>query len=559
MTHDEKEKDRGEGSTDRLVWILVDHSSREAALVPVARELEEEGVEVELVTISEVLGSVAREALAGGAERILRGLRVATRGRAGDEDLIGAFRRRQPDVLVVTEPRFVRSLGVLENLTGVASLQVGIASDLRLDEGWANGQLDVLIVADEQAREAALRQGMSDEQVLLGGPAVRPAFQGELDREKYRDEMGLAEDLVVLVRADGIEPQTLEKLVFQCTLADKKARFVFHYDGDGSTSSTLRRAADQYGLPAAMFGRVPDLERYVAAADAVVAADSDPYLAELLQVGTPQLFVPSGRVSRGNGEVLAGRGLAENLDDLGQLGTRLDRFLADESLAEFREELKNWDGAGRHDALVNSLGDVVRRAEEYREAARAAAPVERTEEEKTEEGPELKGPFETIGRSRPAPSESSRSDGERAPAPRERDFRGISRAEAKEQLAELILKEREQERELREIEKQQERWRGRLQLAREWKEEDLAEEAEGILRGYLEEAGPIEESLQEIRIQKEKLKSAARGESDGRGPARHDDGGGSDRGGRLEERFQKMEVDRDLKGLRDRMKRELGE
>ncbi len=558
---DETNSEGAGANREPTVWLLVDHSAREAALVPIATELEKRGVEVELVTITEVIGSVAREALAGGAERLLRGLRVATRGgEKGDEDLVGAIRRRQPEVLVVTKARHARAIGVLENLTGVKSLQVGLVEDFFIDPAWLSGQLHAFVVPDEETGQALVDRGVDEERIKVGGPALRPGFEAEIDRSTARDDLGLNEErLVVLVRADGFDASTLEKLVFQCTLCDRDARFVFHYDGDGATASTLRRAADQYGLPAAMFGRVSDLERYFGAADAVVAREDDAYLAELLQSGTPCLLAAQSEERSGNAEALAERDLVDSIADIGQLGTVLDRFLQEEHLEERSEVLEQWRGVERHKALVDVLETVVDHAEQWRKPASAAQAPKENGEAKDEEPVEPAGPFETIGRKEGGEERGEPSEkGEEARRPRA-DYSTLTRAEAKEQLAQLIMKEREAERRLKELEKQQERWRDRLQLAREWNEDDLAEEAESILRGYIEEADPLEQELTDIRRQKEKLKSAARGEQPGDGSERGEDGAPGDRVGRMEDRFRKMEVDRDLEGLKDRIRRELGE
>ncbi len=550
-----------EAQGDQKIWILVDHSAREASLIPVARNLEERGFSVELVTITEVIGSVAREALAGGAERLLRGLRVATRGGSGDEDLVGAIRRRQPDMLVVTEARYARAIGVLENLTGVKSLQLGLVPDFYVDAGWFNGQLHAFVVPDESTRDEVVDRGVAPERVCVGGPALRPGFGDEVDRDAARGELGFDDDLVVVVRADGFDSGTLEKLVFQCTLSDRDARFIFHYDGDGATASTLRRAAEQYGLPAAMFGRVPDLERYLVAADGVLASPDDPYLAELLESATPSLLVGADGARRGNGEALCEQGFTAYLDDVGQLGTRLDRFLDDEELGELGSKLEEWGGQERHDQLVEAIEEVAAHADEWRRPARpSAAEADDVADEDTEEASKPSGPFEEIGSrsgstDKDAPAE--RREKEPGEAAR-RDTSRLSQAEAKEQLAELILKEREVERRLQELEKQQERWRDRLELAREWKESDLMEEAESILRGYIDEEKPLLQNLEDIRSQKQKLKAAAR--PGGRGAVDEDgDGEPQGRASKMEERFQKMEVDRDLEGLKDRIRRELGE
>lgn len=561
MTGSPGEKESEGGRPGREVWLLVDHSSAEASLVPVVGELEERGFSVELVTITEVIGNVAREALAGGAERLLRGLRVATRGGSGDEDLIGAIRRRQPDMLVVTQPRYARAIGVLENLTGVESLQVGLVSDFYIDSRWFSGQLHAMIIPDDTMRADVVDRGLPEERVKVAGPALRPGFGDGFDRGKVRSEMGFDEgEMVVLVRADGFDIATLEKAVFQCTLSDREARFVFHHDGDGATAAALRRAADQYGLPAAMFGRVPDLERYFAAADAVLAAEDDPYIAELLESETPSLLVGVQRRTAGNGEALSARELSGFLDDVGQLGTRLDRFLGDQALDGMREALGEWDGRKRHDRLAGVLEEIAEHAEEWRRPVRPAPSADGEEERETPDAADFRGPFETIGTGA-AGADGERTDrgadagGEAAGV--RRDYATLSRAEAKDQLAELILKEREAERRLEELEKQQQRWRGRLELAREWNETELVDEAKSILRGYVDEAEPLEQRLDDIGRQKEKLKEAARTGSGAAGQEDFDDV--SDRASRLEERFQEMEVDRDLEGLKDRIRRELGE
>ncbi len=562
MTEKENETNTPD-SRDEKIWILVDHSAREASLLPVARSLEERGLSVELVTITEVIGSVAREALAGGAERLLRGLRVAISDRGGDEDLVGAIRRRQPDVLVVTEARYARAIGVLENLTGVQSLQVGLVPDFYVGADWFNGQLHAFIVPDEKMRDEIADRGVSEERIRVAGPALRPGFGDDVDRSQARSELGLDEDQqVVLVRASGFDAASLEKLVFQSTLCDRNVRFIFHHDDDGATASTLRRAADEYGLPAAMFGRVSDLERYFAAADAILAADEEPYLAEVLESGTPALILSGERQQPlQNGAALAERGLVNHLDDLAQLGTRLDRFLEPENLEELRVTLREWNGVARHEKLVEVLEEVADQADEWRIPARPTKSDDDVDEEGQEE-PEASGPFESIGSRGGGERASGEQDGEtpardasrRGPA----DFSSLSRAEAKEQLAELILKERKAERRCRELEKQQERWRGRLELARDWNETDLIDEAESILRGYIDEAKPLERELRDIRRQKEKLKAAARSGEDRSGP-RDNAGDTGERPSRMEERFQKMEVDRDLEGLKDRIRRELGE
>ncbi|RAL25195.1 hypothetical protein DL240_03010 [Lujinxingia litoralis] len=566
----------GEASSSEAgrVWILSDQRGREAAYEAVVAGLQERGVDAELVSITEVIGTAAREALAGGAERLLRGLRVATRGHAGEEDFIGALRRARPDVLVLTSPRFARALSVIESLTGVGSVQVGLTHQPVAAPGWFTGSLHGFVVPDQRTADAFVAEGAVAERVHVAGPAVRPASLQAPERDNVRAELGLAEALVVLVRAEALDHATLEKIVFQCTLMDRPARVLFHHNGDGGVAATLRRAADHYGLPASMFGHVPDLEKYVAAADLVLAAGDDPYLPEALAVGTPPLLVSVGEDAGVQAEALHARGLAGKVHDVLRLGSELDRFTEPERLRELRERLLETRDEDPNRAVVDALVEALQEREAWRR------PLSSAEPEGGESAP-VAGPFESIGRSgdqasyarpeAPAGGPAAAGPVEEAgpaekgalvvPPPRREPVEArptIGAAEAREQLAQLILSERDCERRLEELEKHQERWRGRLELAREWNERDLESEAETILRGYQSEAAPLVQELADIRRQKEKLKNAARGTTSSAGSEESGAPTG-ERANRLEERFQKMEVDRDLKGLKDRIKRELGE
>lgn len=554
-----------EDKSGGIVWILVDHSSREAAFETVGSLLAEEGVETHIVTISEVLGSVARDAISGGAERLVRGLRVAMRGRNQDEDLIGAVRRARPDLLAVTNARYVRALGLLESLTGITSLQVGVFADYDFDPAWTRSSLEAFVVPHASFRDKLVKEGFPGDRVLVGGPAIQARFATEIDRDAEREAMKLGSTTTVLVRAETFETHLLEKLVFQATLVEQEARFVFHHNGDGAVASTLRRAASQYGLKAAMFGRVDDLERYVATADAVIASPRDPFVPEIMALDRPLLLVGPDHGATAQVEFLTELGAAAWVEDVLRLGSELDRFLEEDALKEACAAAAELSQTRGSEEVAEALLTALQQREQWQKTpappddvaphddddedqdASEAAEAHGTKEEEADNSP-----FESIGDSAPGDPGSKRTDGSNA------DYSRISKAEAKDQLAALILTERDIERQLADAEKQQARWRGRLEMAREWDEDDLASEAESILRGYMDEAEKLQSERRSIQRQKEKLKEAALG---GAGT------GGSSPSGEVpetkladvEKRFRKMEVDNDLDDLKDRIRRELGD
>jgi UDP-N-acetylglucosamine:LPS N-acetylglucosamine transferase len=562
-----------EGSEAPLVWFLVGFGERRRAVDDIANRLNDRGLRTRVVTITEVLGSAAREAVAGGAERVLRGLRVAFPEAEGrEEDFLAAIRREQPDLLVVTSPRYVRPLSLLESMSGIRSLQVALPLGFGLDRSWENGTIDAFVCADERIMESLASAGWTAPCLFQAGPPVDPGFDEAraLDRSSIRTELGFGEDeKIVLVRAESFDATTLDRLVFQATLVERDVRFIFHHNGDGAAASALRRSADKHGLSAAMFGRVEDLERYVVAADAVVTPPNEPTLPDVVAAATPVVVVGDHPGGDGSVEVLADAFGALHIPDVLRVGSELEDFLADASLNERRQTMRDASWEPDNTEVVEALRQILETAEEIRTAG--ARPTGSTSPQT--DGPsddtesKASGPFETIGGDEPADeSDASGRTSRRLPSGDGGARRGLSRAEAKDQLAELILVERDLERQLSDLQREEERWRNRLDLARDWGEDELADEAESVLRGYLDDIAEVQEDLEDVRRQKTKLKKAARRGQEGGSGGDGETGAGSvessnrrERRSELEDRFSEMEIDRDLDRLRDKMNDELGD
>lgn len=534
------------------VWIMVDHSDREPAYEAVAGGLRARGANARVVTVTEVIGTFARSALEVNAERLLRGVRVAIGGRS-DEDLIGAVRRVRPDMLAVTSPRFVRGLSVLEGLTGIASLQVGVTPDYNLDDRWLKSSLHGFVVPHQAQADRITRGGVDAHRVLVAGPAVRPGFARTIDREAERRAFGFAADQkVVLVRAEAFDLYTIEKVIFQARLVDG-VTFVFHHNSDGALANTLRRVSAEHGLKAIMFGRVDDLERYVAAADAVLVAPGDAMIPDIIAQARPVLIVGDAAGMQEQVDFLVGQDMGEHVSDVLRLGAACEQFMRADALDRRAKAAGSIGLPGGSEEVAAALFEALERADQWR-----ATPQDRPPQDHPQDEEAPRGPFESIGDRPPRRDDGSdrRDDGG------DHDkFAGISRAEAKEQLAQLILQERELERRIGELEKEQQRWRNRLDLAREWGERDLEDEAQGILREYVQDADKVARELNGIKRQKLKLRQAAQGGAGGAGTSGSGggSGGGASADAERERRFRKMETERELDGLRDRLRREMGE
>lgn len=543
---------------DRIVWILVDNSSRAQAFESVAEFLSAHNVRVEIVTITEMTFSMARDALAGSAERVLRALRVATNGRPSDEDLIGAVRRGRPDMLAVTNSRYVRALSLLESLTGIQSLQVGVLPDYNLDDHWLRSGLHAFIVPHDAQAQRLRRQGVDVGRVMVAGPPVARGWTKSVDKAQVRESFGFsAKERIVLVRADSFAIGDLDRLMFQCNLVEGDVRFIFHHNGDGACAGALRRAANTYGLNAIMFGKVHDLERYCGASDAVVAVPNDPMMSEIVSQGKPVMLVGPEQSARDQVEFLVAHDMGRHVSDMLRLGSELERFLSSDSLEAMTQAAQSIGLPDGSMEVAEAIVDALKHAQTWQRAPRdAPQPNDDGDDDAGEDAPKDSA-FESIGKTTSGGGSSQDgASGQGSPAA----YDGISQAEAKEQMAQLILQERDLDRRLGDLEKEQTRWRNRLDMAREWQEQDLEEEAQSILKGYIDEANRLQQDLGGLRQQKDKLRAAA--QSSRRGGAPGPAGAESSRDPKLakmEKRFRKMEENRDLSDLKDKLRRDFGD
>ncbi len=540
-----------EKTSPSTIWLMVDHSLRALAFADVAEQLEAKGHKVEVVTMTEAIGSMARDMFTGSAERVLRSLRVALQGSSSDEDLVGAVTRVKPDMLVLTNPRHTRALSLLEGLAKNKMLQVGVLPDYNLSQGWIKSGLEAFVVPHQELGQRLQDARVPSERVFVAGPAIESGFAKELDKDALRHSFGFsASEKIVFVRAEALDVPTLEKVVFQAKLVEGSVRYIFHHNGDSTAASTLRRAASEYGLQAVMFGRVDDLERYLKAGDMVLTVAQDPYMPEIVALGLPVMMVGATQDSAEQAEFFERHHMGRLVTDVLRLGGELERFLRDDVLEKYTEAASQTGLPGGSTEVAEALLDIIERSKSW-QANQVFSQDDSQEQNSGEQKDNKNQAFESIGG-------GGGSSASTQTPPQEVSYAGISKAEAKEQLAQLILSERELERRLTDLEKEQDRWRSRLDLARQWNEEDLATEAEEILRGYLSEAKPLQQELATVRSQKAKLKAAAQGGK----AATATSGVDSERQSRmseLEKRFRKMEENRDLDDLKDRIGREFGD
>lgn len=572
------------------IWLLADEHHQ--AISSVKDILTERGATVELLHLSDAMEKVLRQR--GG--RLLENFKsMLARVRGADleqedqeeaEEALGdVLERGRPDLIVASSARYLGSLDLLARAAGGQALPVALLPDYNLGNAWLKGAAQAYIIPHEGLKAPLLEAGIEDKRLFVAGPAVPQSFSARPDAAALRKDFALedAPGAVVLLLCHHMDAAELDRLVFQLSLVESPLTPIFYVGEDEQAAEALRRAARTHGILANLLRQVPNPQDFFAVAHLILARPEDERITGALALDRPLLLVGDAGPVTTQADFLVARGAALHCKDLLRLGAEVELALRPGRLEDMERasaEVGRTTGSLEvADALALILRD---RAELQRAPATVPGdngdqpsfqgPFERIgvpRHERNAPAPSP-GPFEPVGRPTPGPAAQSRPAPAPAPAqpPAPRPTHSpLSADEAKDELAALIMTERELERDLAQVRREQEQWHNRLELAREWNEGELAREAEERLRRVLDDAERMQVELDKVRVQKEKLKERVRG---GRpapaSPA--PSGSGADtglpsargaEGGPIESRFRDMEVESDLNALRQRLRDELDE
>lgn len=505
------------------------------------------------------------------------------------EALKQALSRGAPDLVVFTSPRYLKGMDWMGRVVGGDALKVALLPDYNLGGAWLKGAVHAFVIPHEGLRAPLHDAGVAPERVFVAGPAIARSYAEAPDAEALRAEFGLdpSAGAITLILTSHFSASTLESMLFQLSLVDKAWQPIFHVGRDEEKAEALRRAARTHGLPARLLGDVANLHDFIAAAELILLHPADEVLIGALALDRPVLMVGDPGPVTTQRDFLVAQRAALHAQEVLRLGAEVELAIRPEVLAQLNDAAAS---VGRRTGTAEVADALELIAQRRRSLAVSPGSAE-------EEGPAVSGPFELIGggrasssagaaAARSGPFESLGGEGasERRPSEGERASRrggfeaapsspplsrppvvsSLSAAEAKDQLAALIVQERKLERSLEEAQREQDRWSKRRELALQWGESDLATEAENILRRALTQSERDAAQLESVRLQKDKLKARVRGGRQApagrfdasrrveRAPERDD----APRG-RADKRFTDMEVEDDLARLRQRLLDEL--
>ena len=414
-------------------------------------------------------------------------------------ELTSALTKENPDVVITSRPDDMAVLASIARRGGPRPIRIGVVRVPVVGTDWLKSAADILAVADAFAADTAKKR---ENAVRVTGVPVGSELMPAENAPAAREELGLdPEAHVLFVPAGTIEPDDLTQLMIQMGLVRVHLDVVFEVD-DAAEAELLRKMVPAHGVSALLVPAGELSAPFWSLAHLVFARANYPNHYRARATGVPLLVSPPrGRVERTCASGLVQSGTGRRAESMATLAVDIDLSLEPERFEAMVER--------QLELAVDSPGP--RFAEVVLDALRHGP-------EQMSESAGMPTELERIGRA---------AKKRRAPSG------GIDEAV----------------RAATEVREKGEFWDRRARLARKRGEEDLALEADkraahhrrvlerllGTMRSEKEEDEPeehdVEDELESLRRKAEAAHS-------------------------VEERLSALEVEDELRELKDRLERE---
>ncbi len=227
---------------------------------------------------------------------------------------------------------------------------------------WFCPEVDACFVSTPEARDMALRAGISPDKVHLKGFPVSLRFSPPEDKKAARRALGLRDDVPVLLIMGGGEGMGK---IFPVALAINRASLPAQLVVVAGRNAGLRRALErvEWKIPYRIYGFVDFVPALMQASDVVLTKAGPGTIYEAITVGVPLLlidFVPGQE--RGNVDFVVEKGLGAFASSPERATAILKEWLANpEVLEEIRENARRVANPRASLEIVSAMMEKARR------------------------------------------------------------------------------------------------------------------------------------------------------------------------------------------------------
>ena len=266
----------------------------------------------------------------------------------------------KPDVVLCTHYLPLEILGHLrEEPDGLRPLTVSVVTDFEAHALWMNSCVDLYCVAAEETKARLVARGVDPENVVATGIPIAAKFQTKVSSRPVRKELGLRDDLpVLLVLSGGFGMGPVAEILEQL---DKVPQPFQNVVVTGRNEELRRElAVRDWKHPTRVLGFSTNMHELMALADLIITKPGGLTTSEALAVGRP-LFIlnPIPGQEAANSDFLLEHGAAAKVNRVEDLPYRIGQLLGSQRLKEMAAAARV---LGRPKAAEEVCREAVKRA-----------------------------------------------------------------------------------------------------------------------------------------------------------------------------------------------------
>ena len=209
-----------------------------------------------------------------------------------------------------------------------------IVTDFEAHALWMDDCVDLYCVAAEETKARLVARGAAKDRVIATGIPISKRFSKEIDGKKVRRQLGVRDDLpIILVLSGGFGMGPVPEILQQLNAVSAPFQAVVVTGRNAELRATLAAVDRKY--PCTILGYASNMHELMAASDLIVSKPGGLTSSEALALGKPLLILnPIPGQEAANSDFLLERGAAVKINRVEDLPFRVEQLLGSSKLAQ---------------------------------------------------------------------------------------------------------------------------------------------------------------------------------------------------------------------------------
>ncbi|MHB1406193.1 MAG: MGDG synthase family glycosyltransferase [Desulfitobacteriaceae bacterium] len=259
----------------------------------------------------------------------------------GRREFLRYIHNLRPDVIICTYPTVAGVLAELRLKKVLAIPVVTIVTDYTVHGQWIHPGVDLYIAGCQEVRDNLIRRGIEPGRIQVTGIPVSPKFEGQPDRGKILNRLGLAAGVPTVLVMGGAYGVLggVKQVVKYLGDSEEPVQSIVVCGRDEKLFKSLDQIIEEARNPIVRFGFVTNVEELMTAADLIITKAGGLTVSESLTKGLPLIiYKPIPGQEEANAHFLTRIGAGKLAYTEGELEETLSGLLQDpEKLSKMRK------------------------------------------------------------------------------------------------------------------------------------------------------------------------------------------------------------------------------